>query len=67
MSNGHMLLNKAAVRAYLKRRQPEIRPGWSFKYVSDLIYNDVNARVQRILDSSLKSHPSTGTTFRQIM
>lgn len=66
MANGHMLLNKAAVRAYLKRRQPEIRPGWSFEYVAREVFDDVNARVQRILDKSLKSHPSTGKTFRQV-
>lgn len=67
MSNGNMLINKAAVRAYLVRRQPEIRPGWAFEYIASEVYDDVNARVRRILESSLKSHPSTGKTFRQII
>ena len=67
MSNGHMLLNKSHVKAYIKRRNPEIRPGWEFEYVANQVYLDLSNRVARIIDSSLRRHPSKGKTFRQIM
>ena len=67
MANGRMLLNKAHVRAYILRRQTEIRPGWTFDYVASQAYDDLSERVRIIIDGSLKRHPSTGKTFRQIM
>jgi len=67
MSNEKMLLNKANVRKYILRRQKEIRKGWEFSYVGSKVYDDLNERVRKIIDGSLKRHPSKGKTFIQIM
>ncbi len=64
MANGNMLLNKAHVRAYILRRQSEIRPGWKFEYVAAEVYDDLNEKVRRAIDASLKRHPSMGKTFQ---
>lgn len=67
MSNGKMLLNKAHVRAYILRRQHEIRPGWEFRYVGAQVYDDLNEKVRLYIDGALKRHPSSGKTFSQIL
>lgn len=66
MANGHMLLNKSAVKAYLHRRQPEVRPGFEFDSVAASVYDELNARVRKILDSSLQRHPAIGKKFMQL-
>jgi len=67
MSNGKMLLNKAHVRDYILSRQGEIRPGWTFEYVSSQVYDDLNEKVRLAIDGALRRHPSKGKTFSQIM
>ncbi len=61
-----MLLNVSHVKSYIRRRQPEIRPGFAFERISRQALEDIDTRVRLIIDASLKAHPSVGKTFTHI-
>jgi len=61
-----MLLNKSHVKKYILQRAKEMRPGWECKQVSSAVYDELNRRLQSIVDGSLHRHPSIGKTFKEI-
>lgn len=61
-----MLLNVSHVKSYIRRRQPEIRPGFQFERISRQAIQDIDTKVRLIIDASLKAHPSVGKTFTHI-
>ncbi|MHC4745385.1 MAG: hypothetical protein ACYS8Z_26020 [Planctomycetota bacterium] len=61
-----MLLNVSHVKSYIRRRQPEIRPGFQFERISRQAIEDIDTKVRLIIDASLKAHPSVGKTFTHI-
>jgi len=61
------LISKTHVRAYILRRQAEIRPGWKFTAVSNLVYRQLDAKVRLWLDRALQRHPSGTKTFKDIV
>ena len=61
-----MLLNVSHVKSYIRRRQPEIRPGFQFERISRQAIEDIDTKVRLIIDASLKAHPTVGKTFTHI-
>jgi len=62
-----MLLNRSATKKFILQRQSIVRPGWKFERVSAQALDDLEYKLQRIIDSSLKGHPSKGKTFMQVL
>ncbi len=58
------LLNKKAVKDYVRRMQPSVRPGFPFTRVSAEFIDDLNYHVQRLIVGSMKRHPSNGKTLK---
>lgn len=61
-----MLLNVTAVKGYVHRINPVVRPGWDFPNISKGAIDKINYRVMCIIKESLKRHPSVGKTFKEI-
>ena len=58
------LICRSHVADYIKRRSPELRPGWPLSRVSAEALDEINTKVRLMLDSMIASHPSIGKTFK---
>lgn len=61
------LINVAHVKTLILRRTAELRKGWTCTRVSRSALEDINTKLRLMIDRAIKSHPSVGQTFKEIL
>jgi hypothetical protein len=59
-----LLLNKKAVRQFILDKISERRPHLKIDRVYKDVYNNLDAKIRRIILAEIDRHPTVGKTFR---
>jgi hypothetical protein len=61
------LLNRAGVKEFIHQRREVLRPGWKCTQIAESSLDTIEAKLKNMIDNMLKSHPSVGKTFKEII
>lgn len=61
------LLNKSEVRKHILKQVGETRPGWPCTRVSGQAVASLERKFKDMINRAVHSHPSTGSTFKQVL
>lgn len=59
-----MLLNRSATKKHIMEKLKELRPTLGITQVSAESLQNIEARLKVMIDEQIKSHPSSGKTFK---
>ncbi len=61
------LLNKSETRKFIMEKAKILRPGWTCTQIAESALITIEAKLHNMIENMVKSHPTKGKTFKEII